>query len=302
MSIIDNELEKLKFELENHTGQRQGGLDCAIPELAICRFTAPSEPQGWLYEPSIAIAAQGAKRITIADRSFCYRPRQILLTSIDIPTLAQVCEATEENPFLALVLWLDLSQIPKLLTQSHFSLLASKSTPLAQAVTQIDSHVLSAVNRLVALLNTPEDIDVLSPIIQTEILYYLLKSDQGAQLQLMATQNQQCRQINCAIKWLKTHYDKPILIEELCDLAQMSASSFHLHFKNVTSMTPLQYQKWLRLNEARRLMVIEMMDAAETAFRVGYESASQFNREYRRLFGLPPGQDIKRLRQGAIPA
>ncbi|EPF5870098.1 AraC family transcriptional regulator N-terminal domain-containing protein [Morganella morganii] len=290
----DDRLRCLKALLQLHTAERCGGWDTDVPGLALCRWTAPAEAQTWTYEPGIALAVQGAKRITLGDHTYCYRAGDVLLTSVDIPAIAQVCEASEQAPFLALLVSLNLSDLPALLQESGFRLLSSASA-VPQAVCPVTEDLLSAVCRLVALLEKPDDIPVMAPLIHKEILYYLLKSGQGARLQLMASHNKQCRQISSVLNYLKAHFDQPVSVEMLCRHAQMSESSFHRHFRRVTRMSPLQYQKWLRLNEARRLLLVESADASEAAFRVGYESASQFNREYRRLFGLPPGQDKKRV-------
>ncbi|ELI9032219.1 AraC family transcriptional regulator [Morganella morganii] len=290
----DDRLRCLKQLLQTYTAERSGGWDTTVPGLALCRWTAPSQAQTWTYEPGIALAVQGAKRITLGDNTYCYRPGDVLLTSVDIPAIAQVCEASEQAPFLALLVSLNLSDLPVLMQESGFQLLTSEPAVL-QAVCPVTEALLSAVCRLVALLEKPDDIPVMAPLIHKEILYYLLKSGQGARLQLMAAHNKQCRQISGVLSYLKAHFDQPVSVETLCRRAQMSESSFHRHFRRVTRMSPLQYQKWLRLNEARRLLLVESADASEAAFRVGYESASQFNREYRRLFGLPPGQDKKRV-------
>ncbi|MEM7932271.1 AraC family transcriptional regulator [Morganella morganii subsp. sibonii] len=290
----DDRLRCLKARLQFHTAERCGGWDTDVPGLALCRWTVPAEAQTWTYEPGIALAVQGAKRITLGDHTYCYRAGDVLLTSVDIPAIAQVCEASEQAPFLALLVSLNLSDLPALLRESGFRLLSSVSA-VPQAVCPVTEDLLSAVCRLVALLEKPDDIPVMAPLIHKEILYYLLKSGQGARLQLMASHNKQCRQISSVLNYLKAHFDQPVSVETLCRHAQMSESSFHRHFRRVTRMSPLQYQKWLRLNEARRLLLVESADASEAAFRVGYESASQFNREYRRLFGLPPGQDKKRV-------
>lgn len=280
--------------LVRHTAQREDGWDTEVPGLSLCRWTTPAEPEGWLYEPGIALAVQGAKRITIGDNRYCYRAGEVLLTSVDIPTIAQACEATPDAPFLAVMIRLNLNDIPALIQESRFQLLTpGESAP--QAVMPATDALVSSVCRLLALLDTPDDIPVMAPLINKEILYYLLKSDQGAGLQHMASQNSQCKKITGALCYLKEHYHEALSVESLSHRVQMSTSSFHRHFRQITHMSPLQYQKWLRLNEARRLLLVESMDAAEAAFRVGYESASQFSREYSRLFGLPPGQDKKRL-------
>ncbi|QPB80056.1 AraC family transcriptional regulator [Proteus sp. GOKU] len=290
------EFEHFKKTLLLYTRDKEGGWDTVVSGLALCRYSSITEPEGWMYEPSLAIAAQGAKQITIGVETNCYRPMNMLLTSSEIPTFAKVCEASKETPFLAILLKLDLSLLPELLTENKFELLQENKEIRAQQVVQATAPILQAVTRLIKLIDTPEDAPFIAPLIQKEILYYLLRSNDGARQQLLASQHPQCRQINHALDWIKQHYRETIRIEDLTMLVGMSTSSFHFHFKNRTGMTPLQYQKWLRLNEARRIMLIEMSDVSEAAFIVGYESPSQFSREYQRLFGLSPLKDIQRLK------
>lgn len=292
-----NEFEQFKKTLLTHTkALEDGGWDTRVPGLALCCYTTTTESEGWMYEPSLAIAAQGAKQITIGTETHCYRPMNMLLTSSDIPTFAKVCEASKDEPFLAILLKLDLTLLPELLAENTFQLLQEDNQQLAQQVVHTTAPILQAVTRLVNLIDTPEDAPFIAPLIQKEILYYLLRSTEGARQQLLASQSTQCKQINHALDWIKQHYCQPIRIEDLTIMVGMSTSSFHYHFKHRTGMTPLQYQKWLRLNEARRMMLIEMSDASEAAFVVGYESPSQFSREYHRLFGLSPLKDIQRLK------
>lgn len=291
------EFDEFKKTLLSHTKDKEGGWDTAVSGLALCHYTTTTESEGWMYEPSLAIAAQGAKQITIGLETNCYRPMNMLLTSSDIPTFAKVCEASKEAPFLAILLKLDLSLLPELLAENKFELLQESNQHRAQQVVPATAPILQAVTRLIKLIDTPEDVPFIAPLIQKEILYYLLRSNDGARQQLLASQHPQCRQINHALDWVKLHYRNTIRIEDLTTLVGMSTSSFHFHFKNRTGMTPLQYQKWLRLNEARRIMLIEMADVSEASFRVGYESPSQFSREYHRLFGFAPLKDIQRLKE-----
>lgn len=287
--------EQFKQTLLIYTKENEGGWDTPVSGLALCRYSSTTESEGWMYEPSLAIAAQGSKQVTIGVNTYCYRPMNMLLTSSDIPTFAKVCEASREKPFLALLLRLDLSLLPELLAENTFQLLQEENRQTAQQIVPVTSSILQAVIRLMRLIDNPDDAPFIAPLIQKEILYYLLKSTEGARQQLLASQSIQCRQINEAIEWIKLHYRHAIRIEDLTNKVGMSNSSFHAHFKDLTGMTPLQYQKWLRLNEARRIMLIEMVDASEAAFQVGYESPSQFSREYHRLFGLPPLKDVQRL-------
>ncbi len=288
------EFEQFKKTLLLYTKDKEGGWDTAVSGLALCRYTSITESEGWMYEPSLAIAAQGAKQITIGLETNCYRPMNMLLTSSEIPTFAKVCEASKETPFLAILLKLNLALLPELLAENKFELLQENNEIRAQQIVQATAPILQAVTRLIKLIDTPEDAPFIAPLIQKEILYYLLRSNDGARQQLLASQHPQCRQISHALDWIKQHYRETIRIEDLTTLVGMSTSSFH--FKNRTGMTPLQYQKWLRLNEARRMMLIEMSDVSEAAFIVGYESPSQFSREYQRLFGLSPLKDIQRLK------
>lgn len=291
------EFEQFKKTLIKHTQGSEGGWDTAVSNLALCRYTKITEPEGWMYGPSLAIAAQGKKRVTIGQATHCYHPMNMLLTSSDIPTFASVCEASEEEPFLAVLIRLDLSLLPELLAENKFQLMEENHQQQAQQVVHVTTPILQAVTRLIKLMDAPEDAPFIAPLIQKEILYYLLRSTQGARQQLLASQSTSCRQISDALDWIKQYYRQTIRIEDLTTLVGMSTSSFHYHFKNRIGMTPLQYQKWLRLNEARRVMLIETADAAEAAFIVGYESPSQFSREYHRLFGLSPLKDVQRLKE-----
>ncbi|MEQ4922451.1 AraC family transcriptional regulator [Proteus hauseri] len=291
------EFEQFKKTLIRHTQENEGGWDTTVSNLALCRYTTTTEPEGWMYEPSLAIAAQGKKRVIIGQATHCYHPMNMLLTSSDIPTFASVCQASKELPFLAVLLRLDLSLLPELLAENKFQLMKEDHQQQAQQVVHVTAPILQAVTRLINLIDTPEDAPFIAPLIQKEILYYLLRSTEGARQQLLSSQSTSCRQISDALDWIKQHYRQSIKIEDLTMLVGMSTSSFHYHFKNRIGMTPLQYQKWLRLNEARRVMLIETVDAAQAAFIVGYESPSQFSREYHRLFGLSPLKDVQRLKE-----
>jgi len=211
--------------------------------------------------------------------------------------VAQVIEASREKPFLGLFLKLNRRSIAEMFVNSDVPLPRPQQAGRAMAVSEVTLPLLDAFIRLIDLLDTPEDIPMIAPLVQKEILYRLLVGDQGERLRQMGAAGTQSHQIAQTIDWLKENFNRPLQVEELANFARMSTSTFHRHFRAVTSMSPLQYQKSLRLHEARRLMLTEHLDAASAAFQVGYESHTQFSREYSRMFGAPPLRDIKSIRQ-----
>ncbi len=273
----------------------------AIPGLTLAQRTEPSEPISILYEPRVCVIAQGAKRVYLGDESYIYDPHHFLLTSVDLPTMVQVIDASPEKPYLGLVLNIDQREISQLMVDSHLPPPRPQQSSRGMATGEVTLPLLAAFQRLLDLLDEPKDIPILAPVIQREIAYRLLVGDQGTRLRQIATAGSQSNQIARAISWLKDNYTKPLQIDDLAAQVNMSTSTFHHHFRQVTAMSPLQYQKWLRLNEARRLMLAEAQDATTAAFQVGYESPSQFSREYSRLFGAPPLRDITHLRQTTAP-
>jgi AraC-like DNA-binding protein len=222
-----------------------------------------------------------------------------LITSVDLPTVVQIIRASRERPYLGLILKLDRREIAQLMVDSHLPPPRAQQSSRGMAIGEVTLPLLIAFQRLIDLLAEPKDIPILAPIIQREIMYRLLVGDQGARLRQIASAGSQSHQIAQAIDWLKSHYTLPLRIDDLAAHVHMSPSTFHHHFRALTAMSPLQYQKWLRLNEARRLMLTQRLDAATAAFQVGYESPSQFSREYNRVFGAPPLRDITYLRQMA---
>jgi len=279
----------------------EGGerLETAVPGLGLFRRTEPTEPITGMYEPSLCMIAQGAKRVTLADDSYVYDANNYLITSVHLPTLVQITEASPEQPYLGLRLRFDLREVAQLMADSHLPPPRSQQSSRGMATGAVTLPLLGAVSRLIDLLAAPEDIPILAPVIQREILYRLLTGDQGARLRQIATAGSQSQQIARAIEWLKENFTESLRIDDLAEKARMSASTFHHHFRAMTAQSPLQYQKQLRLQEARRLMLAERLDAASAAFQVGYESPSQFSREYGRLFGAPPLRDVARLRETA---
>jgi AraC-like DNA-binding protein len=272
-------------------------LVTAIPGLSLWRRIEPTQPASGMYEPSICLIAQGAKRILLGDDTYVYDAHHFLITSVDLPTVWQIIEASREKPCLGLMLKLDQREISQLMVDSHLPPPRTQQSSRGMAIGEVTLPLLSAFQRLIDLLAEPKDIPILAPIIQREISYRLLVGDQGARLRQMASAGSQSHQIARAIDWLKSNFTQPLRIDDLAAQVNMSTSTFHHHFRALTAMSPLQYQKWLRLNDARRLMLAERLDATAAAFQVGYESPSQFSREYSRLFGAPPLRDITSLRQ-----
>jgi len=291
-------LEALESSIARWTG-KPDRFETAIPGLLLFRHDQPTEPKSGMYEPSICVVAQGAKRVMLGDDTFVYDTRHYLITSVHLPTMVQIAEASPEKPYLGLVLKLDQREMSQLMADSNLPPPRVQQSSRGMATGEVTLPLLTAFQRLIDLLAEPKDIPILAPIIQREIIYRLLVGDQGARLRQIASAGSQSHQIARSIDWLKGNYAQPLRIDDLAAQVNMSISTFHHHFRALTAMSPLQYQKTLRLNEARRLMLAERLDAATAAFQVGYESPSQFSREYGRLFGAPPLRDITHLRQMA---
>lgn len=286
----NEEMDALASAVRRHSTAGKS-IGTSIPELHLSWFEAPTQMTALVYEPCICIVAKGAKEVLLAGESYRLDPAQFLLVSVDLPVDARVVEAKTSEPYLGLKIAFDPKVIGDLLADgSDVSSAASSTRGLD--VTAVDSRLLDAVTRLVSLLDDPVDLRPLAPLILREIAHRVLTGPQGLRLRQMAMAGAPAYRIARAIRWLKDHFADPLKIETLAEQVGLSESSFYLHFKNVTTMTPLQYQKRMRLQEARSLMIGEKLDAAEAAFRVGYESPSQFSREYRRMFGAPPRQDV----------
>ncbi len=273
--------------------------ETGIPGLSLHQRSEPSPPISIMYEPRICVVAQGAKRVLLGDDTYVYDAHHYLITSVDLPTVVQIINASRGKPYLGLVLRLDQREISQLVVDSNLPSPRPQQSSRGMATGEVTQPLIIAFQRLIDLLDEPRDIPILAPIIQREIFYRLLVGDQGVRLRQMALAGSQSQQIARAISWLKGNFTQPLRIDDLATQVNMSTSTFHHHFREVTAMSPLQYQKWLRLNEARRLMLTDHLDAATAAFQVGYESPSQFSREYSRLFGDSPLRDVTNLRQMA---
>jgi len=274
----------------------------AIPGLALFRRTAPSPCYRATYEPSLSVFVQGRKLIELGGTRYLCDGSSFLLTSIDVPVQSQIVEASEEVPLLSMYLRLDMPIVREVLSREDLPEPETSSQLRGLAVGETTPGLLSACTRLIDLLDTPDDIPFLSPLIQREIVYRILRTPQGERLRAIATRGDVSHKTARAIAWLRANYAKPLRTEDLASVARMGVSTLHHQFRALTAMSPLQYQKQLRLQAARQRMLMDGMDASSAAYEVGYESVSQFSREYSRLFGQPPMRDIKALRDGKFAA
>ncbi|HII4328820.1 AraC family transcriptional regulator [Vibrio parahaemolyticus] len=288
--------QKLAKLIDRWTGDANQ-YDTPISGLRFSRWTTPTPPTSYTHNPSICLIAQGRKRVLLGEESFIYDANHFLISSVDLPIIANIIEASEEQPYLGLIMELDLTEISQLIVDGELAFIQSKEAQKGIAVGELSESLLDAFVRLAELLDEGQNIKILAPIIKREIFYRLLMSEQGTRLHQIVTAGSHSHQIAKAIDWLKNNFVKPLSVGDLASYTGMSKSSFYTHFRSMTSMTPLQFQKKLRLSEARRLMLTENLDAMAATFKVGYESPSQFSREYSRLFGAPPSKDIKSLRE-----
>ncbi|HXS75772.1 MAG TPA: AraC family transcriptional regulator [Terracidiphilus sp.] len=274
----------------------EGDANTEILGLRLYRRSEPSPCISAAYQPSLVVFAQGQKRINVGRTIHLCDGSNFLLTSVDLPVVSQVVRATKDQPLLGLILNLEMPMVREILSQHEFHLREDAIDARAMAVGTSSVELLDACIRLVTLLDLPDDIPFLAGLIQREIIFRLLRSPQGKHLRAIATLGEQTHRTAKAVEWLRMNYAKPLRVEELAIMARMGVSTLHHQFRSLTAMSPLQYQKQLRLHVARERMLNEGLDAASAAFEVGYESASQFNREYSRFFGQPPMRDIKSRR------
>lgn len=293
------QLYKRRVEIANiidSQTHQDGTHMTAIPSLFFSRYSHDTGPHYGVHKPSLCIVVQGMKEVLLAQEYFRYGPADYLVASVNLPISGQVTEASADVPYLALKLEFTPGDILEVLRETHMETNKKEYAKRGLYVSSIEPSLLEAVTRFVQLLNTPKDIPVLAPLMIKEIIYRVLQGEHGERLKQIAIEGSSTDQISEVIEHIMNHYDKSFKIEELAEIANMGVSSLHRHFKEVTAMTPIQFQKQLRLQEARRLLLSEVTDAAEVAFRVGYGSPSQFSREYFRMFHLPPKEDISRLK------
>jgi len=272
------------------------GTSDPMEGVRLRRASSPTELGHGTSHPSFCVIAQGSKDVRLGDRDYRYDPAHYLVATAALPIASRIVEASEERPYLGLVLTLDPVLVGSVMVELGRPAPRSNAAATAIAVSPLDDGLLNAVVRLVRLLDTPADARFLAPLIKREIVYRLLVGPQGDRIRQVATLGGETNRITRAIEQLRTDFDRPLRIEDLARDLGMSVSGFHHHFKEVTAMSPLQFQKQLRLQEARRLMLGEQLDATTAGFRVGYDDTSHFSREYKRLFGNPPMRDVERLR------
>jgi AraC-like DNA-binding protein len=291
------QLDELASIIAQNTSE-DGVFETPIPRLSLVRFSKQTEPLQTVQHPALCIIVQGAKQVMLADEIYIYGPARHLVVSVDLPVSGQIIEASEEKPYLCIRLDLDLPALGAMFMEVAPPAAepvggCSKAICLAETSPQF----LDSALRLLRLLQSPEDIAYLAPLAERELMYRLLRGPQAHKVRRMLMPDSRLQQVTRAITWIRQNYTAPFSIDQVAAEARMSPSSLHQHFRDVTAMSPLQYQKQLRLQEARRLILTSAVDAATAAQHVGYDSPSQFSREYRRLFGAPPIQDVARLRQ-----
>ncbi|HET8843110.1 MAG TPA: AraC family transcriptional regulator [Ktedonobacteraceae bacterium] len=287
-----------RAELRERIGRavQEDGVEEPLPGLHLARSSVSLQPLHSVVEPSICVIAQGSKEVLLGERRYNYDPTQYLLTTVTLPRVSQVLSASKERPYLSLRLELDPSLVSSVAVEADHTWSKQQADVSAITVSLLDDHLLEAFVRLVRLVDFPSHARVLGPLITREILYWLLIGEQGSRLRHLALQGGYAPDIVQAVRRLRQHFDQPLRIEEMAQDLGMSVSGFHHHFKALTALSPLQFQKQVRLQEARRLMLSEDLDATSAAYRVGYQDAAYFNREYKSLFGVPPMRDVQRLR------
>ncbi|MFF2908040.1 AraC family transcriptional regulator N-terminal domain-containing protein [Paenibacillus sp. NPDC057934] len=292
---IEETLQQLAHLIRRHTPS-SGTHQTAVPSLSLMHATHLSEPIESIYKPSICVVAQGAKTATLADEIYRYDPSTYLVISVELPVTSRILKASPESPHLSLRLGFDSDVILDIVKETNRLASAPMAASPGIAVDHMSPTLLAATVRLMQLLDEPEDIPILAPLVIREILYRVLQGEQGALIHQFAIVGSQAHNIAQAIQQINRQFDRPLVVDQLAKSVNMSTSAFHKHFKRVTEMSPLQYQKTVRLQEARRLMLTETVQASDAAFRVGYESPSQFSREYARMYGRPPMLDVQNLR------
>ena len=276
---------------------RHDGTIEPLKGLHFNRSSSPSECIHSVSVPAFCVIAQGSKEVLLGSDRYQYDPMHYLLATVELPIVSQILEASKEQPYLSVRLDLDPTLVGSVMVEAGYPSLQRGANVKAIDVSPLDAPLLDAVVRLVRLLDSPTETHVLAPLIKREIIYRLLMGEQGSRLRHIAVLGGYTHHIALAVERLRKDFKEPLRIESIARELGMSVSGFHHHFKSVTAMSPLQFQKQVRLQEARRLMLGENLDATSAAYRVGYDDASHFNREYKRLFGAPPMRDVERLRE-----
>jgi AraC-like DNA-binding protein len=293
-----HELGRLRELITRHAGT--GLTPTALPGVSVLRATAPTEPLGEVAEPALAVIAQGVKETAVAGRAFTYGPGQFLIVPVELPVVGHIAQASPAEPLLAFVLSLRPEKIAALLAETAPVTAAARAGgaraaragdgPARIGVSDASPALTDAISRLLALLGSPGDAAVLAPGVEREVLWRLITGPQGTLVRQIGLADSRLAHLARAIDRIRRHYDQPLRVEDLAALATMSVTSFHRHFRALTAMTPIQYQKQIRLHEARARLLARPGDVAGTGFAVGYGSPSQFSREYRRMFGAPPSR------------
>lgn len=291
--------DEVRGELASLLAQRtatDGGHETAIPELKLYRFSNPTKPVHALQQPAVYVVVQGRKQVMVGDRKYFYDPSQYLAVSLELPVIGRVLEASPEKPYLCLTISVDARELAALIVEQGLPMPRDDHDGRGLYVSPVELPLLDGLLRLVRLLDAPQDIPVLAPLILRELHYRLLQGEQHGRLAEMAIGDGRLRRMAGAIGWIKEHFTEPLQIEALAKRVNMSPSALHSHFKSVAATSPIQYQKRLRLEEARRRLLSGGTSAEAVAYEVGYASPSQFSREYARLFGQSPRRDADRLR------
>ena len=284
--------------LARQTGA-DGGHETPIPQLTLWRFSHPTDAMPGMQQPAVYVVVQGRKHVEVGGETYVYDPSQYLAVSLELPVVARLVEATPEAPYLCLTLRVDARELAALIVESGRPPPRDDHDGRALFVSPLEAPLLDGLLRLVRLLDAPLDIPVLAPLVLRELYFRLLQGEQQGRLAEIAIGDGRLRRVAGAIAWIKAHYAEPLQVEALAKRAHMSPSALHAHFRAAAGVSPIQYQKRLRLEEARRLLLAGGTSAEAVAHEVGYASASQFSREYARLFGEPPRRDAERLRADA---
>ncbi|MDE1161371.1 MAG: AraC family transcriptional regulator [Acidobacteriaceae bacterium] len=301
MKTKRSELAEVREELAAAIDRQlpgEGDLPMAVPGLHLYRRHSPVVGACQVYEPALAVVAQGAKAVDVGSESFAFGEARWLLTPMHVPAMSRITKASVARPYLACALLLDMQAAREMIAEFDVATVDSVTKGSAVTTGPVSLDLLEAMLRVVRLNERPQDIPVLGKLLHREILYRLLTSAHGGALRQIVTTGSQSQRVARAVEWLRTNFREPLRVDELAEHARMGVSTLHHHFREMTGSSPLQFQKQLRLFEARRMMLMDGLDAASAAFATGYESATQFNREYRRQFGQPPRRDVAGV-QGA---